>query len=848
MQHFVLPLRVPDACDLAAQLSHWLDDSDDEDSSVATSERNPRPDFRAAECEADLEYLDECRSRLTVSLNLCQGNLDETANSSRLPLLQDYAAALAECCSRGFPVTDLEGEGLTFTWKCVADSKGLTTASETHHSLAWERANVLYNIAVIYAYQASTQPLNSRPGWTKAGLLLQQAATVVQYIREKVLTVTGPLHSSLALSSNFLLVWESYLLAEAQRAAYQTFRAQPRPKHFMLAKLAAAAAPLYQTVEDLCSTQDARFAATDLILNWEDSVRALGMWMTAVTEYHQSIVHKEKNERGLELARLEGALKFGSFCKEFCESTDMLDSLAQQVLPVLEEIDERFEIAETENNEQFHESIPEHDELPEVAPQLSVKTDPENISKLLPALSKPLFAGVMDPALRRYADMFRAEIQKVVTQTVKLAEEKTEAARNSLAVVNLPHSLTAYRQEQNGGGIPDELWERVEDVQRDRKVDLLIEDLWKVRGYADSARSTFKRCDDHLEEDLEMDALFRQQHPNFEGHDVNDIQKSFRQALQNYHRLMESARESDDLLIRRCEILESDPKFRLLKLQKSQLDRLLPAGRGGSAEIDVSLLSNYLVDLSALFNERDSLLHTMKEEAKTYNISEDLSSIGQQASGDAYRKVVDNAKASFHGTVEEIKVNLEKQTKLLYKIMQENDQFMRVRDQSHNASGTDSPINKIEDALDEIDQFSKHLKEGKTFYDVVIPKLEKLHQQVEDVSCRLSQERLDYQEYASQPRNEPTGRRSPGNRHRSNGGPSAYRPRGSSPYNQRRPTPQSNMTPGAQSVSLGRTEVRVDDEKVANLVAMDFDPDKVVAALKKYDNDLEQALNDLLSF
>jgi hypothetical protein len=39
----------------------------------------------------------------------------------------------------------------------------------------------------------------------------------------------------------------------------------------------------------------------------------------------------------------------------------------------------------------------------------------------------------------------------------------------------------------------------------------------------------------------------------------------------------------------------------------------------------------------------------------------------------------------------------------------------------------------------------------------------------------------------------------------------------------------------------------VDDEKVATLVAMDFDPANVVAALKNKNNDVDAALNELLS-
>jgi uncharacterized UBP type Zn finger protein len=54
-------------------------------------------------------------------------------------------------------------------------------------------------------------------------------------------------------------------------------------------------------------------------------------------------------------------------------------------------------------------------------------------------------------------------------------------------------------------------------------------------------------------------------------------------------------------------------------------------------------------------------------------------------------------------------------------------------------------------------------------------------------------------------------------------------------------------TPGMHPVSHELPQVRVDDEKVASLVAMDFDPNRVFAALLRYDNNFEQALNDLLS-
>jgi uncharacterized UBP type Zn finger protein len=54
-------------------------------------------------------------------------------------------------------------------------------------------------------------------------------------------------------------------------------------------------------------------------------------------------------------------------------------------------------------------------------------------------------------------------------------------------------------------------------------------------------------------------------------------------------------------------------------------------------------------------------------------------------------------------------------------------------------------------------------------------------------------------------------------------------------------------TTSHRPVSQDNSQGYVDDEKVASLVSMDFDPAKAVAALKRHNNDLELALNELLA-
>jgi len=92
--------------------------------------------------------------------------------------------------------------------------------------------------------------------------------------------------------------------------------------------------------------------------------------------------------------------------------------------------------------------------------------------------------------------------------------------------------------------------------------------------------------------------------------DVEQVQKTFRQVLTNYDRLVTSAAESDRVLFEKSQRMESDPKFRLLKYRKAELDELVARSGGANshsrrrsnpaddATIDVTALATHLENLS----------------------------------------------------------------------------------------------------------------------------------------------------------------------------------------------------------------------------------------------------------
>lgn len=893
----VIPFKTTQRCDIDAALGEWLDNrhrsgsagrrtSLDGDTPGAFSS----PNFTSAECRDDFARLAALRDVITDALN--SGTLDQADRALRvLETFHEYHAALTEFEKRGFPILEEESSPLKLEWKSA-----FSGTTEVHTHLVWERANMLWNIAALESYQASIQSCDDKGGWKKQAQHLQAAASVLKHLRTQV--VPHQKFTSVEFSIPALQLWERIFLAQAQRATYEVARATSpsKPRHLLLSKLAMAAVPVLSECEEYCSDSTLSSLIPSLVSNWDAYAKAWGMWMSAKAEYHDACRQRESSQFGMEIARLERAWTAGTYCRDFCESApmDALEDLQNELDFTLDVIGkQKDEAEEAYTRSRSTEIIPTQQDLREIRGELLAKADQPMDTILLP-LQTPLFTKLLAPTARQFFDGFRKEMDQSVLQIQTLVEEKTESARKALAAVNLPHSLTAYKQEQLGGGIPEDLWDRVEHLQRDKRVAKLKRDLWELRDIAEAARGTYQKVQRQLDEDLEMDRLFRQHNNSFDGHEASEVQKSFRQSLSNYDRLLRKSQEGDSVLLRRLEILDTDPKYKLLQFQKPQLDRLLPGtGRDGPS-IDMSQLSRLLVELSSLFNDREVILNNLKEEIKHNNVQLLLSNVDPE-SPDAereYQQAVLSARKSFNGIVYDIQRNIDKQHELVDAILTENERFVQAREASHPSSTSDSCIAMIEDAIEEIEQLAKHLKEGKDFYDVITPKLEQLKQQVGDVSVRLTVERCEYEDKARLSQQEQEDARMAANlangmnnnnnvgssnntgfsnsnsnntntsmgmnnhsNHGKGGPPNLPRPMTPtrSPLRNnglRELTPErrpNQPLPGVEQVSHNEPQVRVDDEKVASLVAMDFDPVKVVAALKKYDNNIDQALNELLS-
>ena len=458
-----------------------------------------------------------------------------------------------------------------------------------------------------------------------------------------------------------------------------------------------------------------------------------------------------------------------------------------------------------------------------------------------------------------YIDRFRSEMNQLLLHYTGLANEKTESARAALATAHLPHSLTAFNYEYTGGGIPPLLWEKVNAIQGEQQIPKLKQALWELRDKSETSRSRLQRVRNELESELESDRLYRQEHPGFQGLDVSQEQRPFRVSLGNFERVLDSAQEGDTVILQRLEQLNTNPKYKMLQFPKSQLDRLLSSANhntgddDGLAAFDTSRLSQYIVDLSTLLSNREALLNHLQSEYEDYDIKSILEQQGASSLTE-WERIFQLAISSFDGIINEVQSNIWSQGQLMDHVLAENDKLVRYRSArlrfgqkssslSSHSSG-DSCLAVIENAVEDVEQLWNHLKEGTGFYDILIPKIERLLQEVGDSSARLTALRLEYEDEHS--------------RHQQEEADAEMAKRISSSDNQGmitevggaaqpgHPTGTPFHTSSSDPFSTGQLPVGERNPNVAALIAMGFDRGKVVEALERQSNDMDLALNELL--
>ena len=945
MDHLVLPpLRIPTDTPLADELETWLQDVHRRRGGTATTTTTSEASLPLAEeCRTDVQRLG--RQRTAVRKLLLQGH---AVAADHADVLWEYAGLLRSFAAHGFAtvlrkaftrqhqektlgdsLTSLESMGnhyshdntnngtvtdvppkISLAWQTGSDNE---EEEENCMLWEWEQANVWWTLAVLEVYRGQSLGVtaDNATTWKQVMGHYTTAATWMTYLQQTYFGATALSNhqpTQYLWSVGHDLSWEGLNMrhalwtATAQRVGTTVFKPP-----LLKAKIYAAAALLYEDLGKLLKEhKDEPY--------WTPWRRYAAVWVPfcqALAQAQQAAAHATRGESTLAFQRYRRAIDWGEDCQKFTAhlSTELQQSVAGDVTHVLQQLlpewqDKCGKIVE--ETPAVAASAVDGSALPAIPPYKVTKTDLQSVIRQVDAaddaLEPPPFATLLSQDLRSQVFSFQAQMETLLNTTVRRAEEKAESGRRALAIHNLPHELAAYQQSiavdgNANGGLPEGLWEKIDALQQSNKISLLQQELWELKDMADMTQQTYKKIHTLLDEDLRMDRDFRKDHPHYGGHNVEGVQTRYRQALQNYQSLMETASKSDAQLLRRLEELPTDTKFKLLSKSKAQLDCLLPASSSRAQPIkivDVTPLSQALAALSELFRERDELVQELTTAVRKFNLMEFVQEVIHDPPDQttaALQSIFQSAQESLQDMVTDIQRNMNKQTDLVKRALDENVRFVKARDEyerSRSSAGlstarTNRTLVMINQAIEEVDELSKYLEEGKAFYNVVLPKLQRVLTHVEDLSTRLTIARCEYEDKAQMSRQEEEDARFAASMadssHKPADPPDSFeeqpetdnlnasadsllelpdvaslslasnegsgKPSGTNGAHSRR-IESDNEDLGDAAHGVARRP-KVDDEKVAHLVGMDFDPEKVVEALIMYNNDMEDALNHLLT-
>lgn len=346
-----------------------------------------------------------------------------------------------------------------FSWRDAFDS-----TERSQHSIAFEKACVLFNFAALHLVVAADQyhghaAEESDPKAAVAGF--QNAASVFQYVSENFLHApSNDLHQTLVVFLTKLM------MAQAQEAFVAG--AVARSKHSLLAKLFQGASAMYSACHELVQSMTKESVFPSSHQNWSNVVQAKRHYYAGLASYHMAHACEEASKHGDAIAYL---LKAQTELREARSvalvSQDALDFpvLKIQAKELLEKIDKEKMEFEKDNDYIYHEVVPQSFTLAAIKPMEAVKPAKFDAVLAAPALRlknvQPLFQRIIPMKVHEYNLIYSEEKAK----HVRLCGERVDIAANAVklfyAHLGLPKSFASIRAMLRGAPSTDSEFEDV---------------------------------------------------------------------------------------------------------------------------------------------------------------------------------------------------------------------------------------------------------------------------------------------------------------------------------------------------------------------------------------------------
>ncbi|KAJ2390113.1 bck1-like resistance to osmotic shock, partial [Coemansia sp. RSA 2603] len=396
-------------------------------------------------------YATDCQMLQRMRQDMRGANADETGRD----LIFRYYSHL-EALEPRFRINE-QGVKVTFMW-----SDAFTNESTQQHSLAFEKAGVLFNLAVAFAMHGARLFSDSSSEMElttvhMAGIYFQVAADRFHYLNENFLHAP-----SLDLQQETVNVLNGMMMAQAQECALIKSRLEKK-KANTLSKLAQQAALMYSNVYDnLKAIIDTHQLPRGWLLLTETKLR----YYQAMAQYHEAHVDESKNRYGTSIARYsladqharEATKLVGQFTETFFSTTNLADDLCPESVQGLQEmithlaanITEELSRANNDNDVIYNEPVPNTSTLPALEAASVVSNF--DINKFYASEERSnvvggeLFARLIPMSVHESSSLYSEEMAKML----RAEEDKVNLAdgelQDALSFMKMPGSLKRFER------------------------------------------------------------------------------------------------------------------------------------------------------------------------------------------------------------------------------------------------------------------------------------------------------------------------------------------------------------------------------------------------------------------
>ena len=443
--------------------------------------------------EMDQESPEAYRSEIAALNRLRTDMRGAEGNLTGRDVIYRYFCQL-ECMSARFPM-DRTSTLIQFGWS-EAFEDGMVVQQS---SVAFEKANVLFNLAAVYSQIGCASNLTAAAhpeegGHRRAAGAFQGAAGILQWISENFLH--PPLQD---IQQGSLVHLAAVMLAQGQECfAWKAMADAKSPA--ILAKLAAGTRQLYLTA--LARLSDDGFQRM-LGTAWLGMLRAKERLFAALTDYFRAEMAFAAESHGECIARILAA---DAACKEGLGSAaDPLKSIFGRLQVVLAA---RLETARKENGLIYHLPIPPYETLP-VAEELVLAkcpTFPEAIAEAKNSVGRvDLFARLVPLRVHELVSLYSEEKSKLLRYETAKVSEADRAFQSLLTDLRFPESLERLRLQRPSGMAKPMLPSGIAECKAQLLRMPFFASLYQeVVGMESKAQGIFSEIDRLLEADKRM--------------------------------------------------------------------------------------------------------------------------------------------------------------------------------------------------------------------------------------------------------------------------------------------------------------------------------------------------------